>query len=768
MLSYLSLSAISYIFGIFAFDFLGNYILLLATIVLLFLIFVLTFKNIRKYLFFGALFLALGVLGSAYFSNPKHSPLFPLEDKYVTLEGYVTETPVKYNDLYQVKFKVTSASYLGKVYEMNETIRVSSNDAVNFGDTLKLRGFLKRIPKRLNSTDFDSARYYKSRGIFYKLYAREMEDLGHTPRTLEISYWGNFIKDQIQKTIDKNFRGDDGAILKAIATGDKRQFSSDFQGLMLSSGVMKFFYPSFLHIQILSMLVALTVRFFNKKKRDFILVALLLLYAGFNSASPVFTKNSLMVIVAIYSLKKRGYTFHSDILSVTILAILFTNPLYVFDTGFVISTATGLIYYYYKNILHSALSFIPWNKLRKFLVFYITTTFLMLPIICYYFNGISLLVNLLSPIYVIVVTTLLFLIYIMCTLFAIFNSPLFIKPIISGLLWFFKDLPEIINGIPFSKVYIGTPSISVMIAILITLYIIYQIYHRDLNRTVNICACIICITLFGTSLYQYITALGSFDITFVNVGQGDATVIDIKGGDTIIIDGGGKYEFSDYDFGEKVFTPYLADNGYYKINKAIVTHYHDDHCLGVIHALKNYRVSEIIMPDISPENIRRTEIETLAKAKNIPITYAKSGDVFTLSNSAILRVHSPSSEEIQAGDENDSSLVIELEYKGFSALFTGDISKSIEEKIAPKIGDCDVLKMAHHGSANSNSRVFAESISPEYAIASVGENNIYGFPKAEAIYNIQQSGAKVLTTAQNGDITVRVNKNGKYEVFINK
>ena len=73
--------------------------------------------------------------------------------------------------------------------------------------------------------------------------------------------------------------------------------------------------------------------------------------------------------------------------------------------------------------------------------------------------------------------------------------------------------------------------------------------------------------------------------------------------------------------------------------------------------------------------------------------------------------------------------------------------------------------MAHHGSANSNSEEFAKAVKAEYAIVSLGENNVYDFPKPEAIYNYQQSGTKIARTDKNGDITITVNKNGNYKIY---
>jgi CTP synthase len=52
-------------------------------------------------------------------------------------------------------------------------------------------------------------------------------------------------------------------------------------------------------------------------------------------------------------------------------------------------------------------------------------------------------------------------------------------------------------------------------------------------------------------------------------------------------------------------------------------------------------------------------------------------------------------------DENDSSIVLKLIYKDFTALFTGDVGADIEEKLCRFNLKSDVLKIAHHGSSRS-------------------------------------------------------------------
>ncbi len=763
MLSYLSLAAISYIAGIFLCDFFpkDRTVEIWAVLVIIEAFILLAKKSYRKHTLTAILFLSLGFIGTNIASNPKYNDLFPLTDKYITIEGYVCDLPEKNGDLYSYSVKTTGAEYMDKEYPADEVIRVSSYVSLNYGANIRVKGFIEEFSDKKNSSDFNVKRYYQSRGIFYKMYARELTLTGLHTKDYSLSYWINLYKSKLSDAIDTEFSGNDAAILKAIATGNKRQFSPEFKSLLINTGTMKFFYPSFLHIYIITALVGIFFGTFKKNTRVYILMAFMIIYAAINSHSPVFVKNALLVIIGGFLLKKFGFTHYSDMISITILTILFSNPLYCFDVGFVISVASGLMMYYFSDIIQSLLSFIPWRRLRHFISFYIITTIGLLPILTYYFNGINLYTNLLAPIYTIAVTILIFL----TLVFWISGGWGWIISMIASMLWYFRSLPVIISKLPFSQIWIKPMSLVSIAAFFGVLYIIYQIYMGDFKKRRTIVAIISVLGLSSGILISNISRRGTLDITFVNVGQGDGAIIHQNGGETILIDGGGKYEFSDYDAGEQVFLPYLADNGYFNIDKAIVSHYHSDHVLGITAAVNSLNVKELIMPDYGKDNIYRRQLEALANQKNIPINYVKKGDIIYCQGGIKLSILSPSSTELLAEDENNASIVALLEYNNFKCLFTGDIDSSIEKKILNDVPDCDVVKVAHHGSAGSSSTEFTNAVKAEHAIASLGKDNIYAFPKPIAIYNYQQSGAKFYRTDINGDITVSVNNHGQYKIF---
>ena len=74
--------------------------------------------------------------------------------------------------------------------------------------------------------------------------------------------------------------------------------------------------------------------------------------------------------------------------------------------------------------------------------------------------------------------------------------------------------------------------------------------------------------------------------------------------------------------------------------------------------------------------------------------------------------------------------------------------------IAAGLGDIDVLKVGHHGSAGAVDEPAMETLRPEVALISVGAGNRFGHPTAETLGLLEQYGAKVFRTDLQGDVCV--------------
>ncbi len=107
---------------------------------------------------------------------------------------------------------------------------------------------------------------------------------------------------------------------------------------------------------------------------------------------------------------------------------------------------------------------------------------------------------------------------------------------------------------------------------------------------------------------------------------------------------------------------------------------------------------------------------------------------------------------------NDNSVVLRLTYGGASVLLAADIDEVGARRMA-RLGPAvrsTVLKVPHHGSADPAVREFVGAVSPELAVISVGADNPFGHPSDEMVRELERVGAKIMTTAGDGAVTIRV------------
>ena len=93
----------------------------------------------------------------------------------------------------------------------------------------------------------------------------------------------------------------------------------------------------------------------------------------------------------------------------------------------------------------------------------------------------------------------------------------------------------------------------------------------------------------------------------------------------------------------------------------------------------------------------------------------------------------------------------------------GDAGIEVEKDLIEKynLQDIDVLKVGHHGSKTSSSKVFIDEINPKYSMISVGKNNRYGHPNKEVLDNLENS--KIYRTDIDGSIMFKI-KNNKLKI----
>lgn len=112
---------------------------------------------------------------------------------------------------------------------------------------------------------------------------------------------------------------------------------------------------------------------------------------------------------------------------------------------------------------------------------------------------------------------------------------------------------------------------------------------------------------------------------------------------------------------------------------------------------------------------------------------------------------------------NDSSCVISIRAGSRRMLLPGDISAAVERRLGLRsIGQYQVLLVPHHASTSSSDPPFIDMLSPEFAIATAGLGNRFGFPRPAIRNRYEQKGAVFWSTGACGAIRLRPGPNGQW------
>ncbi|MFC1612416.1 ComEC/Rec2 family competence protein [Patescibacteria group bacterium] len=266
------------------------------------------------------------------------------------------------------------------------------------------------------------------------------------------------------------------------------------------------------------------------------------------------------------------------------------------------------------------------------------------------------------------------------------------------------------------------------------------------NNKTNLLLCFFVFLFLCGLLAEDIFIRQKEKVVFCDVGQGDGAFINL-GKEQVVIDGGPDNKFIGC-IGK--YMPYFDR----KIEYMIISHPDKDHFVGAVEVLKRYNVEKVFIN--GDESDIPEYIEFLKEAIDNIIIMDERSDI-KFENGQIDFIYP--SYKLQATsykDSNDNSLVFRFEYNGKSILFTGDISKKVEESFLPRSDICiksDILKISHHGSKTASSEAFLGIMKPELAIISVGENN-FGHPSYRVIKNLERLGIEYKRTDEEGDIII--------------
>ncbi len=623
------------------------------------------------------------------------------------------------------------------------------------GDLLYVKATFEKPSVAKNRGAFDYSKYLYSQNIYGVLKIKSLDEIYYIDNSG--TNYIHKIQESIENILGRCFPQDELGIILGMTIGDTSYITEETKTSFKLDGISHLLAVSGSNVSFIILFSKFLLdRILGKKISNYFVIFFIIIFMLVSGASASVVRAAIMGIVVVLAdiLARKSNVYAS--ICISALIILIYNPLTIFDTGFILSFGGTLgIVLLYEKIKTTLLEKLKAkNKILIYIIDTLSVTLssqiILLPIMMYYFNSISLvsiLVNLLVVPISGVLTILGFSVYISGLISIKFAQVLSYSTYV--LIRLIINIANAFSRFKYASIIVPTPKLIWIISYYLC---IYKIFYKFKNKLWNY----ILYSLIAISILIETIPVNYLSINFVDVGQGDCTYIETKNKRSILIDGGGS-ENSDYDVGEKVLLPYILDRGKSKIDLIIISHFHEDHMEGLLTIMENLKVGKIVIGPANEDTTLYKEFVSITKEKNIVVESVRAGDSIKIDD-AKFEVLYPNKDEKINENENNNSLVLKLKYYNTSMLFTGDMESEVEEKITSNV-KANILKVAHHGSKTSSEDTFIERVKPQIALIGVGKNNKFGHPNEEVLKRLEENSDIIFRTDICGEIMMKLYKN---------
>lgn len=237
---------------------------------------------------------------------------------------------------------------------------------------------------------------------------------------------------------------------------------------------------------------------------------------------------------------------------------------------------------------------------------------------------------------------------------------------------------------------------------------------------------------------------GVVEVWVLDVGQGDSILVRSPWGRTLLVDGGGipgAAATGGYDVGEARVVPTLKRLGVRRVDMVVNTHPHEDHVQGLAAVIRQREVGQVYASFATAGSVGYRRFVDEAQARAGGVQHFSLGDVIQLEPGVAITALATGDlkewhalHDLRIPGANDRSIVLLVEGKGGKVLLPGDVEQAGLQRLmehplsaAALQEGVDLLIVPHHGAPSSFSPAFIESLDPDLALISVGENR-YGHP----------------------------------------
>ena len=647
------------------------------------------------------------------------------------------------------------------------------------GEMIEARGEYSEISSADDPGCFDYSLYMKSRGITVRFNAYILEVTGSRAR---LPARARRFLYSVRESFIGRFDPDTQGFIRGVIFGDKSDIDEEILEEFNSNSTGHILAVSGLHVGFLYSLLRLLTRRKRTLPVSCLIITVILLYGEMTMWSAATVRACIVMTISLCSLHFRRCSDLLTSVSLAAFLILTYQPYQLFSSGFQLSFMAMCGIAFFTGPIASVT-----GEAAAVMLAVQTGT---MPVIAYSYcsiNPLSVLINI--PVILlasILVPVCILLLMIETLTGRVPQAGIDLAELISYAVMKINHILSFGGGFSIKTAGSGA-------ALMIVIYVIAFGLASEWTRVMLLRKEVKAVLRQGILLLMPLMMLFSClydtisddEIVFVAVGQGDCVHIRAEGRD-VLIDGGGQTSYGNsdgnngYNVGKNILMPYLMHGGADAADIALVTHLHADHYKGIEELSDIFPVGAIGIPadyrasftsGIDLHNISSSDEQSVQSDGNIDISkicFIDPGTVIDIADDVSIDVLWPakaSDKPVAIDDPNEHNTVYMVHYKDIKIMVTGDLLEADEKEMIEyyrhtaeglEALNCDILKVAHHGSRSSSGEEFLDAASPEIAVIQCGRNNFYGHPHKQTLDRLEERGIKVFRTDLSGAVGIDI------------
>jgi competence protein ComEC len=230
------------------------------------------------------------------------------------------------------------------------TIDKNIGERVQYGDILRIKGWLREPAGPKNPGEFDYKKYLRYKGVYCTVYAKGQ---GVEKTGVKINnyffYYSLKAKDKLLQIIYSSLPDAEARVLDGLMLGNQRAIPADTYDKFKITGTVHILAVSGMNVGLIALFLFLFLKILRVKRKLSAVITLVFIaaFAVVTGAGASIVRAAIMSCIVLFGLMlERDVDIYSS-LSAAALLILFFNPADLFDIGFQLSflATLGIVYY---------------------------------------------------------------------------------------------------------------------------------------------------------------------------------------------------------------------------------------------------------------------------------------------------------------------------------------------------------------------------------------------------------------------------------------